>query len=155
MAALSQEQQRPVSNIETKRCPVCKTEVFLDMDRCFNCMYQFGSNVELERKVAQDSGAISSEPAEGNRSTTQQDISQSWTSASAPSDEEKHTPKTNALHAGTENYDKESLISRREDSTRMDPTVVENGNRGLFGEFLVEFYGFLGKFLFERHIDVH
>lgn len=42
-----------------KLCPVCATTVFGDMDTCYNCMYRFGSNEELEECVA----ASSPEPA--------------------------------------------------------------------------------------------
>lgn len=34
-----------------KQCPVCKTNVFSDMDTCYGCMYKFGSNTELEEKA--------------------------------------------------------------------------------------------------------
>lgn len=36
---------------ELKRCPVCKANVFSDMDICYNCMYRFGSNLEIERSA--------------------------------------------------------------------------------------------------------
>lgn len=35
-----------------KICPVCRAQVFADMDTCFNCMYLFGSNQALEQKAA-------------------------------------------------------------------------------------------------------
>lgn len=35
-----------------KRCPVCKSGVFADMDTCYSCMYKFGSNPELEMRFA-------------------------------------------------------------------------------------------------------
>ena len=34
-----------------KKCPVCKSGVFDDMDTCYNCMYRFGSNPELEKRA--------------------------------------------------------------------------------------------------------
>ncbi len=34
-----------------KRCPVCKTTLFDDMETCYGCMYQFGSNPNLEAKA--------------------------------------------------------------------------------------------------------
>lgn len=37
-----------------KKCPVCKAAVFDDMRTCFGCMYQFGSNVELEGRSSLD-----------------------------------------------------------------------------------------------------
>ena len=37
---------------EMKQCPVCATAVFGDMDTCYNCMYRFGSNEELEASRA-------------------------------------------------------------------------------------------------------
>lgn len=39
--------------IALKQCPVCKTQLFADMDTCYNCMYMFGSNPELEARTEQ------------------------------------------------------------------------------------------------------
>lgn len=35
-----------------KRCPVCESGVFADMETCYSCMYKFGSNPELEMRFA-------------------------------------------------------------------------------------------------------
>lgn len=40
-----------------KRCPVCKTMVFDDMEICYGCMYHFGSDELLERKASELSDA--------------------------------------------------------------------------------------------------
>ncbi len=52
---------------EFKRCPVCKTSVFADMDVCYNCMYRFGSNEKLEsvsqKCIGPDSAAGSAAPS--------------------------------------------------------------------------------------------
>ncbi len=34
-----------------KTCPVCKKTLFSDMGICYNCMYEFGSNPELEARI--------------------------------------------------------------------------------------------------------
>lgn len=38
-----------------KTCPVCKTQLFDDMEVCYGCMYTFGSKPELEQRVAAQS----------------------------------------------------------------------------------------------------
>ncbi len=43
-----------------KRCPVCKTSVFEDMDTCYKCMYRFGSNEQLEKSVLDAADAVPS-----------------------------------------------------------------------------------------------
>lgn len=51
---LAADSLAPVApSVETgmKACPVCRAQVFADMDTCFNCMYLFGSNPALERKA--------------------------------------------------------------------------------------------------------
>lgn len=42
-----------MTQVETKMksCPVCRAQVFADMETCFNCMYLFGSNPSLEEKA--------------------------------------------------------------------------------------------------------
>lgn len=35
---------------DIKKCPVCKTTLFGDMDTCYGCMYKFGSHPEIEAK---------------------------------------------------------------------------------------------------------
>lgn len=46
--------------LSLKTCPICKTHVFEDMDTCYNCMYSFGSNPSIEKKVeADNSSALS------------------------------------------------------------------------------------------------
>ncbi len=34
-----------------KVCPVCKTTLFEDMEVCYGCMYHFGSDPELEKRM--------------------------------------------------------------------------------------------------------
>lgn len=76
-----------------KTCPVCRTNVFDDMDVCFNCMYRFGSNEKLEEALARES----------------------------PSDMTTGPPRGMCETA--------------------------RGDKCLFGEFLVEFDRFLGRFI--------
>lgn len=38
-----------------KRCPICKTTLFDDMDTCYGCMYKFGTKPELEARVSIES----------------------------------------------------------------------------------------------------
>lgn len=39
-----------------KKCPICKTTLFGDMDICYGCMYRFGSDPEIEARFASASG---------------------------------------------------------------------------------------------------
>lgn len=45
-----------------KKCPVCKTTLFDDMDTCYGCMYKFGSSPELEASAGM--AATASAPVE-------------------------------------------------------------------------------------------
>ena len=36
-----------------KTCPVCKTQLFDDMEVCYGCMYTFGSKPELEQRATE------------------------------------------------------------------------------------------------------
>ena len=36
-----------------KTCPICKTQLFDDMEVCYGCMYTFGSKPELEQRTAE------------------------------------------------------------------------------------------------------
>ncbi len=37
-----------------KICPVCKATLFDDMAICYSCMYRFGSNPDLERRIEEE-----------------------------------------------------------------------------------------------------
>lgn len=108
----------------TKLCPICNARVFSDMDTCYNCMYLFGSKPELEQRASL---------------------------AELP----EVDPKPER--------DEDSLPERRLPSQFLygrggppDPTPLGEAIKGgeLFGQFLVELYGFLGKFLLDRGIDI-
>lgn len=40
--------------LDMKTCPVCRTQLFADMDTCYNCMYIFGSTPTLEKRLADE-----------------------------------------------------------------------------------------------------
>lgn len=54
-----------------KRCPVCKTAVFDDMDTCYGCMYRFGTKPEWETALS-DSKAAAGKPVHASTGASPQ-----------------------------------------------------------------------------------
>ncbi len=48
-----------------KVCPVCKTALFEDMEVCYGCMYHFGSNPELEKRMKDEAVKIQGDAQQG------------------------------------------------------------------------------------------
>jgi hypothetical protein len=83
-----------------KKCPVCGATLFDDAKICYGCMYEFGSDSELEIKKRNSQNPI------------------------------------------------------LDQTIATDDSEEKSATNDLFCEFLVEFHGFLGDFLFDRKIEV-
>ncbi len=151
--------------LSLKTCPICKTHVFNDMNTCYNCMYSFGSNPELEQRVQKGSGdrtRVASDPIQAGAQS-------------------KEAPKTvemariveggSHLEYSYDHYETpedcikeyETMLIRREREVVVAGTArskndgspaIKAVSNSLFQEFLVEFSGFLRKFLLDREIGV-
>ena len=109
---------------DTKLCPVCNARVFSDMDTCYNCMYLFGSKPEL-----------------GQRASL----------VELPEVDQK--PQRNEDALPEQRLPSQFLYGR---GGSPDPAPLGEATKSgeLFGQFLVELHGFLGKFLLDRGIDI-
>ena len=114
------------SDAGIKKCPVCKTTLFDDMDTCYGCMYKFGSSPELEASAGM--AAMASAPVEAVADTAS--ITQAASTATA-------SPATTAVL----------------DVPIFSASSAESGC--LFNKFLVEFYGFLGDFIADGKVNVN
>lgn len=171
------------SRISIKECPVCKAKVFEDMDICFNCMYLFGSNLELESR---NNPSISMHKNEHSKSSSGISKVQDEVSNVAVYKTEAGSSK---IEAGPSIYDQlialeahdpadmvmkedidESRSVRPERSESAERPVAasidRNGERSAaqrpnarikepsFGEFLEEFERFLRDFIADREIYI-
>lgn len=56
------------SKMEVKVCPVCESQVFADMSRCYNCMYEFGCDPDEPDLVIEPWRTKGIEPCRGKES---------------------------------------------------------------------------------------
>ncbi len=155
--------------LSLKTCPICKTHVFDDMNTCYNCMYSFGSNPELEQRARVGSGDQIQAVTQATREPIKTDV------------QRKEAPKTvemaciveggSHLEYSYDHYETpedcikeyETMLIRRERevvvagaarSKNDGSPAIKAVSNSLFQEFLVEFSGFLRKFLLDREIGV-
>ncbi len=155
--------------LSLKTCPICKTHVFDDMNTCYNCMYSFGSNPELEQRARVGSGDQIQAVTQATREPIKTDV------------QRKEAPKTvemaciveggSHLEYSYDHYETpedcikeyETMLIRRERevvvagaarSKNDGSPAIKAVSKSLFQEFLVEFSGFLRKFLLDREIGV-
>ena len=156
--------------LSLKTCPICKTHVFDDMNTCYNCMYSFGSNPELEQRARVGSGDQIQAVTQAAREPIKTDV------------QRKEAPKTvemaciveggSHLEYSYDHYETpedcikeyETMLIRRErevviagadrSTEASESPIIKAVSGSLFQEFLVEFCGFLRKFLLDREIRV-
>lgn len=136
--------------LSLKTCPICKTHVFDDMSTCYNCMYSFGSNPDLEqrakgRNVAQGRmGVSASKTVEMVRSV---EVDPFIECAS----DSYETPEDCIREYETMLICREKEVIKSGYAGASTDAMVSDG---LLQEFLVELSGFLRKFLLDRKIGV-
>ena len=171
--------------LSLKTCPVCKTHVFNDMDTCYNCMYSFGSNPSLERKLETDGSVMpdqrvcASDIADGETvaGAFRGDTSDLAARSRPKQQTEKHqvalkvspdksffgvslVDEGGLLRCASGGYETpEDCIKEYETAFLHQEGLGEmkgsaRASDALFDEFLVEFRGFLGKFILDRKIGV-
>lgn len=139
--------------LSLKTCPICKTHVFNDMGTCYNCMYTFGSNPELERRIdeksvrhrqdAKNAGIMNAQPSE-DRSDSDSELFEDDVLLQYPISFFE-TPEDCIREY-------ETMLVYKEKEVMRYGTSPEKSD--LFGEFLVEVESFLRKFLLDRKIGV-
>lgn len=133
--------QSPVKEeLKIKVCPVCKMQLFSDMNTCFNCMHRFDFD---DKPIKMQSSVISSSEKEST-DRIQFDESESY---------DIDEPKLSQLkHIQAEKQEgQEAQEGHIKQPQRMQRELCETS---LFDEFLVEFDSFLRKFLLDRKISI-
>lgn len=155
--------------LSLKTCPICKTHVFDDMNTCYNCMYSFGSNPELEQRARVGSGdqiqAVTQATREPIKTDVQSKEAPKTVEMARIAEEESHLECSYDYYETPEDCIKEyeTMLIRREREVVIAGTArskndgspaIKAVSNSLFQEFLVEFSGFLRKFLLDREIGV-
>lgn len=133
--------------LSMKICPVCKTKVFEDMDTCYNCMYKFGSYLELESKVSKEDNENAVAEIEKDIEDIEDAEAADGTEATEATEHED--PETASPEKGGK-----MLLSKEGNVEDIQEEAKEKLKDTLFGEFLVEFEGFLRNFLLDRDVDI-
>lgn len=170
--------------LSLKTCPICKTHVFDDMSTCYNCMYSFGSNPALEKRLEEES-------VKGLRGSQLEPSEQTSDLPSVPSGiagAPLSVPSSGVLAGADGNtaWDADSLFQYSanfyeasedciqeyetmivcNEACSWDDAFASSGfaedrsdgsarkSEGLFCEFLVEFSSFLREFLLDRKIRI-
>lgn len=160
-----------------KVCPICKTHVFDDMDVCYNCMYSFGSNPALEHKVGNGDGNRNSEVAKAEVELCKAELCKAEVIPARDPDESmlvnvaasanmEGSLLSPSVHFETpEDCIREyetMFIFRERGTVKSDAPNASSAHalpasmksEGLLDEFLIEFGGFLRKFLLDREIRI-
>lgn len=151
--------------LSLKTCPICKTHVFNDMNTCYNCMYSFGSNPELEQRV-QKGPVIGREwQAIRFRRVLQSKEASKTVEMARIAEEESHLECSYDYYETPEDCikeyetmfvcrEREVVVAGAARSKNDGSPAIKAVSNSLFQEFLVEFSGFLRKFLLDREIGV-
>ena len=152
--------------LSLKTCPICKTHVFNDMNTCYNCMYSFGSNPELEQRVQKGSGdrtRVASDPIQAGAQSKE---APKTVEMARIAEEESHLECSHDYYETPEDCikeyetmfvcrEREVVVAGADRSTEASESpIIKAVSGSLFQEFLVEFCGFLRKFLLDREIRV-
>ena len=151
--------------LSLKTCPICKTHVFDDMNTCYNCMYSFGSNPELEQRVqkgSSDRTRVASDPINAGAQSKE---APKTVEMARIAEEESHLECSYDYYETPEDCikeyetmfvcrEREVVVAGTARSKNDGSPAIKAVSNSLFQEFLVEFSGFLRKFLLDREIGV-
>lgn len=151
--------------LSLKTCPICKTHVFNDMNTCYNCMYSFGSNPELEQRAQKGSGdrtRVASDPIQAGAQSKE---APKTVEMARIAEEESHLECSYDYYETPEDCikeyetmfvcrEREVVVAGTARSKNDGSPAIKAVSNSLFQEFLVEFSGFLRKFLLDREIGV-
>ena len=152
--------------LSLKTCPICKTHVFNDMNTCYNCMYSFGSNPELEQRVQKGSGDRTQVASDPIQAGAQSKEAPKTVEMARIAEEESHLECSYDYYETPEDCikeyetmfvcrEREVVVAGADRSTEASESpIIKAVSGSLFQEFLVEFCGFLRKFLLDREIRV-
>ena len=151
--------------LSLKTCPICKTHVFNDMNTCYNCMYSFGSNPELEQRVQKGSGDRTQVASDPIQAGAQSKEAPKTVEMARIAEEESHLECSYDYYETPEDCikeyetmfvcrEREVVVAGAARSKNDGSPIIKAVSGSLFQEFLVEFCGFLRKFLLDREIRV-
>ncbi len=151
--------------LSLKTCPICKTHVFNDMNTCYNCMYSFGSNPELEQRVQKGSGDQTRVASDTIKAGAQSKEAPKTAEMARIAEEESYLECSYDYYETPEDCikeyetmfvcrEREVVVAGTARSKNDSSPAIKAVSNSLFQEFLVEFSGFLRKFLLDREIGV-
>ncbi len=139
--------------LSLKTCPICKTHVFNDMGTCYNCMYTFGSNPELERRIDEKSVRQRSDGKNANIVNARTSEDRSDSNSELFEDDALFQYPISFFETPEDCIrEYEAMLVYKEKGVVRYGASLEKSD--LFGEFLVEVESFLRKFLLDRKIGV-
>lgn len=141
---------------EYKVCPICKANVFVDMDTCYKCMHKFDKEhlnaadlaiPEVFSQNEQEGIFPEGVPAYGGNACSREGNYADAANGSCPSNSSCDTPTEPLINEEAFNKNMAPFIGA------MRTTNDESSQNQLFSLFLVEFERFLSGFIADRVVN--